>query len=149
MFFDQFEFNFLWGLIGVLSMWSGSTTGENVGGNHGESGTSTGVHTGRPSNGNTLAGMSINQPQLCNFHNLCFFDQFGCTFVWGLIGVLIIMWSGSINGGNIGGNYGTSSKSPGVHTGGGSYNPALVGMSIYPPQGISCLYWGLPVCLRS
>ena len=44
-------------------MCSGSTDGESVGGNYGTSGTSAGVHTGGPSNGHTVVGMSIYPPQ--------------------------------------------------------------------------------------
>ena len=60
MFFDQFGFNFLWGLIEVLIfMRSESTTGGNMGENYGTSVKSIGVQTGKPSNVNTSVGKSI------------------------------------------------------------------------------------------
>ncbi len=60
MFFDQFGFNFLWGLIEVLIfMRSEPTTGGNMGGNYGTSVKSIGVQTGKPSHVNTSVGKSI------------------------------------------------------------------------------------------
>ena len=75
------------------------------------------------------------------------FSRFWYNCVRGLIGVLIFMWLGPTDGRNVGGNYRTSGISTGVHIGGPGNGNTLVGMSIYPPNGILypevCLYaWG-------